>query len=380
VYGIARKMGFDEVALSLSLDSVTATVRYSGHWTTVMRAIGPPGINAWRIAELERLAREVSPGTAPQEIKAKLVDIESAQPLYSRMQVAVAIGLASGSFAFLNGVGLPEMIAAALGGGIAQLVRSWLSHRNLNQFGVAALSAMMASGLYVALAILANGVGFAFTNYPAGFIASVLFLVPGFPLIAALFDLLQYQTVPAISRLAYGVMVLLAVGVGLSVVVEIADIDISRQAPVPLAYPVKLVLRAAASFVAACAFAISFNTAPRTVLAVGCLALAANDLRLALVDSGLMLAPSAFFGALTIGFLAVLLEQRFEVPRMATTVAPTVIMIPGLYAFEMIVLLNRGHVIEAVQAATQLGFAIGGLAMGLAAARFFISPGSAAPN
>jgi uncharacterized membrane protein YjjB (DUF3815 family) len=231
----------------------------------------------------------------------------------------------------------------------------------------------MASGLYVLLAVLANSVGLGFTNYPAGFIASVLFLVPGFPLIAALFDLLQYQTVAAMSRLAYGMMILLAVAFGLSIVVAVAGVDISRQPPVELAYPVKLVLRAAASFMAASAFAITFNSAPRTVLAAGCLALVANDLRLVLIDTGLMLASAAFLGALTIGLFAVYLEQRFNVPRMATTVAPIVIMIPGLYAFEMIVLLNRGQVLEALQATALLGFAIGALAMGLAAARFFIA-------
>jgi len=103
---IAHKMGLDAVAVSLSLDSITATVRCSGHWTTVMRTIGPPGINAWRIGQLEQLARGVSPSTASDEIAAKLTAIESAPPLYSRTQIAVAIGLASGSFAFLNGVGL----------------------------------------------------------------------------------------------------------------------------------------------------------------------------------------------------------------------------------------------------------------------------------
>ena len=35
-----------------------------------------------------------------------------------------------------------------------------------------------------------------------GFIFSVLFLVPGFPLVASLLDLVQHQTVAAIARLA----------------------------------------------------------------------------------------------------------------------------------------------------------------------------------
>jgi uncharacterized membrane protein YjjB (DUF3815 family) len=285
--------------------------------------------------------------------------------------IAAAVGVASGGFAFINGAAAPEMVAAAIGGGIGQGLRSWLSRRQLNQYGAAALSAIAASGVYVLAAALAGHVGFGLAHYPAGFIASVLFLVPGFPLIAGLFDLLQYQTVAAVSRLAYGVMILLAVALGLSIVIAIAGVDLSRQPPPELPYPLQLLLRAVASLVAGCAFAMLFNSPARTVLAAGLLALGANDLRLVLGDMGMMPAPAAFLAALSIGLVAVLADRRFNVPRMALTVAPIVIMMPGLSAFEMIVLFNRGPMLEALQASASCGFVVGALAMGLATARFF---------
>jgi uncharacterized membrane protein YjjB (DUF3815 family) len=198
-----------------------------------------------------------------------------------------------------------------------------------------------------------------------------LFLVPGFPLIAALLDLLQHQTVAAVSRFAYGMMLLLAVVFGLSIVIAAADIDLSRQPPFELTYSLKLLLRAVASFVAGCAFAMLFNSSPRTVLAAGLLALVANSLRLLFIDMGMMLAPAAFFAALAIGLVAMVLDRHFDVSRMATTVAPIVIMVPGIYAFEMIVLFNRGQMLDALQASAACGFVIGALAMGLATARFF---------
>jgi uncharacterized membrane protein YjjP (DUF1212 family) len=368
---IAHKMGSDVVSVSLSLDNITASVRRSGEWVTRTREIGPPGINAWRIAELERLAKAPGPGFAPREIAVQLSEIDSTMPCYSSAQIAVAVAAASSAFAFLNGAAVPEMVAAATGGGVGQWVRLWLSRRQVNHYGAAVLSAVAASGLYVLAAMLAQYVGFGFAHYPAGFIASVLFLIPGFPLIAALFDLLQYQTVAAVSRLAYGVMILLAVAFGLSIVIAVAGIDLSRQPPLELAYPLKLALRAAASFVAGCAFAMVFNSSPRTVLAVGLLALGANSLRLVLIDMGMMLAPAAYFAALAIGLVAVVVDQRFDVPRMTMTVAPIVIMIPGIYAFAMIVLFNRGQMLDALQASASFGFVIGALAMGVATARFF---------
>ena len=166
-------------------------------------------------------------------------------------------------------------------------------------------------------------------------------------------------------------MLLLAVALGLSIVIEVAGIDVSRQPPAEFVYPLKLLLRAVASFLAGSAFAMLFNSSPRTVLAAGLLALAANDLRLGLNDLGMMQAPAAFFAAFAIGVVALLADQRFNVPRLAMIVAPIVIMVPGIYAFEMIVLFNRGQMLDALQASAICGFVIGALAMGLATARFF---------
>jgi uncharacterized membrane protein YjjB (DUF3815 family) len=64
-------------------------------------------------------------------------------------------------------------------------------------------------------------------------------------------------------------------------------------------------------------------------------------------------------------------DRHFNVPRMAMTVAPTVIMVPGIYAFETVVLFNRGQVLEALQASAVCGFVLGAMAMGLATARLF---------
>jgi uncharacterized membrane protein YjjB (DUF3815 family) len=175
------------------------------------------------------------------------------------------------------------------------------------------------------------------------------------------------------SRLANGVMILLAVALGLSIVIALAGVDPSRSPPLEIAYPIKLLLRALASFIAGSAFSLLFNTPARTVLAVGLLALVANCLRLILTDMGLMLAPAAFFAALAIGLVSLAMDRNFNVPRIAMTVAPIVIMIPGLYAFDVVVLFNHGQALEAVQAAARCGFIVGALAMGLATARFFSS-------
>jgi len=368
---VARKLRLDAVSVSLSLDSITASFRRSGASVTTTREIGPTGINASRIVALEHLARTAGPGLAPREIAIKLAEIDSTAPRYSSLQTAAAVGLVSGAFAFLNGAAPPELVATAIGGATGQRLRSWLSHRGLNDYGVGALSALTASGVYLLTATLMLKLGFGVSHHSVAFIAAVLFLVPGFPLIAGLFDLLQHQTVAAVSRFAHGVMMLLAVAFGLSIVIKLGGIDVSRPPPFELAYPLKLLLRAVASFVGGSGFAMLFNCPPRMILAAGLLALAANDMRLLFIDFGMMLASAAFFAALAIGLVALLVDDRSDIPRVAMAVAPTVIMVPGIYAFEMIASLNIGQMSDALQESATFWFVIVALAVGLATPLFF---------
>ena len=85
-------------------------------------------------------------------------------------------------------------------------------HR-FNQYAVTALCAIMASGFYCLLVEGLAGAGFG-SSHAIGLVSSVLFLVPGFPLVASLLDLLQHQTMAGLARLAYGFMVLLAAAFG----------------------------------------------------------------------------------------------------------------------------------------------------------------------
>ena len=87
-------------------------------------------------------------------------------------------------------------------------------------------------------------------------------------------------------------------------------------------------------------------------------------------DAGLMLAPATFVAALAVGLTASEIDWRLKAPRIAITVPAIIIMIPGSYAFQMVVQFNRGHMLEGLQAATLCGFVIGAMVMGLAAARF----------
>jgi uncharacterized membrane protein YjjB (DUF3815 family) len=91
---------------------------------------------------------------------------------------------------------------------------------------------------------------------------------------------------------------------------------------------------------------------------------------------GLTLAPAAFFAALAIGLVAMVVDQRFNVPRIAMIVAPIIIMVPGIYAFEMIVLFNRGQMLDAPSGILFMRFRYWHISNGLGGQRGFSAQNS----
>jgi uncharacterized membrane protein YjjP (DUF1212 family) len=367
---LASAMGIDALAVHIAIGGgMTATARSGGAHVTLASEIAPLGINASRLGLLERLARAARPGLTTAELGAKLKAIEAEPPFYSLAVTAAAVGAASGAFSFLNSGGPSEIVAAFVGGAVGQSLRSLLFQYRFNQYAVTALSAVVASGVYVLVAHALAWAGLPVSPHAAGFISSALFLVPGFPLIAGLLDLMQHQIVAGITRLTYALMVLTAAAFGLCLVAAGASLTLTAPPPPQFAELTTLGFRALASFAGGCGFAILYNSTPRTVVTVGGLALVGNELRLAVHDAGMQLALATFLGALVVGLLASVARPWLREPRIALTVPGIIIMVPGTYAFQTVVLLDQGNVLAALEAASLGAFVVGAMALGLAAAR-----------
>ena len=92
-------------------------------------------------------------------------------------------------------------------------------------------------------------------------------------------------------------------------------------------------------------------------------------------DLGAGLAPATLLGALAVGVIASALRGPLHEPRIALTVPGIIIMVPGIYGFQTVVLLNQGDVLAALHPAVLGSFVVGAMALGLAAARFVTEPG-----
>ncbi len=367
---LADRLGIESLSLQIALDGMTATARKGGELVTITCEIGTPGINAWRISALEELAREGGAGVTPQTLTTALNAIEAMPPLRSIATVAIGVGLASGAFAYLNGGDMLGTAMAVIAGGLGQALRALLLRRRRNQYAATALTTVVTASLYCA-GIASLGAGGFGPGHAAGFVFSVLFLIPGFPFVAALLDIVQHQPVAALSRLFYATMILLAAAIGLSAVAAVAGLAATAAPPVSYGVdPVTLMSRALASLLAGIGFAALYNSSTRAVLIVGVLSLIGNELRLALHNFDMPLPPATFLGALAVGLLASPIQARLHEPRITLTVPSIIVMTPGLYAFQTIVMLNQGQVLTALQAGANFCFVVGAMAMGLAAARF----------
>ncbi|MBQ3837724.1 MAG: threonine/serine exporter family protein, partial [Treponema sp.] len=140
--------------------------------------------------------------------------------------------------------------------------------------------------------------------------------------------------------------------------------------PVQLSPALKLVFRLAASFVAVFGFSIMFNSAPRMAAAAGVIGMAANILRLELLDyTKIPFAVAAFLAALTAGLLASASKKIMGFPRLTITVPSIVIMVPGLFMYRGIYFLALENVSEGALWLLKATLTVAALSLGLIAAR-----------
>jgi uncharacterized membrane protein YjjP (DUF1212 family) len=373
---LGRAMGLHHVTLGLTFDFITlsaddasALQAQTVDRLTLVRRVFGYGINAHRLSALERLGLDAKPGLTPSQVLASLAKIDRTPPLRANITVMFAVALAAAAFAYLNQGDPSAMVAAAIGAGVGQGLRMRLLLKKLNQFVVTAICAILASTIYCLVTLALGWLGLGSLRHAFGFVSSVLFLVPGFPLVAAVIDLVQDDLSVGVTRLAYGMMLLLAGGFGICVVAGAASLNADAPPAWVINPAMASVLWEVATFVGACGFSVLYNSEWSTVFMVGVLALAGNNLRFALHDWGMSLPSATFLGALTVGLLATAVKRALQVARIAVTVPGIIVMVPGTLTYQAIIHFEKSDITGAVGSVLPASFVLGAMALGLAAAR-----------
>ena len=371
----ARALGFDRVEAVISVNNITCSFHKGELFRTIVVNRDNPAVDASRIEALENLSHHMGSSYTAEELHRELDQIE--QRVGKRWPVwvqALAAGLACSGFAVLNHYPFLEAVVVALAAAVGQIVRHSCTRRHLNQLGTTAVAAVVASLMYLFVAKGLAMVGIIDSpTFTTGYVASVLFLIPGFPLFSSLLDLSRFDLFSGLSRLCYATTVICTATMAATAVSLITGLQ--PLPPDPATPNLLWYLEATgATIVGIAGFAILFNSSRRMVVTATTIGTVANMVRLVCAEAGLQPQFAAFVGALVVGLLGALLTKRISIPRITITVPASVVMIPGTAIYRTVYYLNSGDIDSGVGTAASASLSILAIGAGLVVARMLTDP------
>lgn len=296
------------------------------------------GVNTSQLNRLEKLVSNFATdeiGQSCEKIHSRLDEIEKIHALYSPVILAVFAALACGAFTFLLGGGIVEMLCAFAGAGIGNYIRCKLSKHHFTLFLCIISSVSTACLTYTVLLKLLELIFAVNLQHEAGYICSMLFIIPGFPFITSGIDLAKLDMRSGTERLAYSMIIVTVATMTAWILAMVLGLKPIPFLPLEFALWQWIVFRLLASFCGVLGFSIMFNSPIRLAAAAGIIGAISNTTRLELIDLlSLPPAAAAFIGAFFAGILASTLKGMAGYPRISITVPSIVIMVPGLYLYK----------------------------------------------
>ena len=212
-------LGVESVECALTANAIVLTTLSDEHCITTTRKNSDKGINMQMVTDVQRIVIAV---------EHKLYDLEMAQQKLNRLKplkyppilVVGMIGLSCASFAHLSGGDWVICVITFFASALGMFVRQALSKRHYNPLIVFAMTSFVAS--------LISGLSLKYQwgNDPQVALASsVLLLVPGFPLINSLADILKGYINMGIGR--WTIATILTFGACLGIVFALSSMNIS---------------------------------------------------------------------------------------------------------------------------------------------------------
>lgn len=213
VSDVSRRLGIavgaDDVEISLSASSLVITTMIDEHCMTTARRAPDRGINMRAVTEIQRICIMSEKGLLDCHEAAVKLDAISPER-YNRWLVVIMIGLSCASFSRLAGGDWPVFMMTFLASSLGMIVRQEIGHRHFNpllNFGITA---------FVTTLISSQAVIYNIGNTPfLAMASSVLMLVPGFPLINAVADMVKGYVNMGIARWTFATLLTLSTSIGI---------------------------------------------------------------------------------------------------------------------------------------------------------------------
>lgn len=367
----AEAVGIEKHHAQVTFTEVVATAYANGTFRTELAEQRLLGVNADRIDRITNYLASIE-GTQVlvEDVDKALDEIERVKPLYGWLANALASGLACAAFAFLNAGGWVECSVVAIAAFVGQFLRRQMLKRHMNHFGVWMVCGGVAASVYILCVYLAQKYMGIEPTHQAGFISALLFLVPGFPLVTGIIDLVRHDFAGGIQRIVYVAMLVVSAGVAVWSISKVFNWSVTPEYVVSLPAYIHFPLRFFTSFVAAFGFAMLFNSPPKVCAAAALIGAVINTGRIALaVELGMPVPAAVGLAALCAGLLAAAVAAKTRYSRVTLSVPAVVIMIPGVPLYRSLTYLNNGQTMEALEQLSTVLFTIVAIGIGLAISR-----------
>lgn len=330
VVRFAAALGF-EAHLMVSYEVLLLTLVARGQFRTKLgHRVPAMSVNMAAIADISHLLEEVENGRSGiSEIRSELENIEVRPPLRGRWIVVLALGLTAASLARLFGGDWPTFGIAWLAGSAGMWLRQELGRRDFNLFFIP-FAAALVSGVIGGVAVLLG-----MSQTPAlCLVAPGMIIVPGVPLLNGIQDMFKNHMSQGLARLGLGVLITLAIGFGLFAATLLTGAKIPVEASQKL---LSIPEDAVFSALAALGYLFLFNVPGRIAWAGVVCGIASHTARTLCMHLGISIVGGTLIGALIVGFLAQGFARHFRAPAVAFAFPGVVAMIPGAFAFRVVI-------------------------------------------
>jgi uncharacterized membrane protein YjjP (DUF1212 family) len=202
-----------DVAAVWRLDFVAASGETREGRLTALRSVGSMGVNLVRAGEMVALSERVARGQITAEaLDAELNRVRSLPSPYSGPVLALAAACAGAAYSQLPGGDWGSLAIAFVAGGAGQSLRLQLDANRVGNTAVTfACSALSAT-------IAALGLRLGLSDAPsATLLASVIYMIPGMPLINGFTDMLSaHHRITGLERIANAALVFVVIAIAVA--------------------------------------------------------------------------------------------------------------------------------------------------------------------
>lgn len=218
---LGKALGVDVVECAVTANAIVTTVIANDHCITTARRVPGQGVNMTIVSEVQHIVLAAEAGKVDVAMVHRCFD-ELPQRFYPPWLNATMVGLSCACFARLAHADWQSCLVVFCAVFIAMGVRIYLTKKHFSHF-ITFIASSFTATLLTGTAVKI-GINHSSQTMLA---ASVLMLVPGFPLINALSDMLKGYMNLGIARWALATVLTLAASIGIIFALLVLGLDVS---------------------------------------------------------------------------------------------------------------------------------------------------------